>query len=355
MKVIVYGEPTNKPLAALADGLSVLGHKPLWRNPSVFRASETEVCDGVAVLGLQRSGRAIRDAYRAKGVPAVVADLGYWRRPEYFALGLESLNWIPQVECPEDRARAMGLMAPDRMKQDGEYILLIGQKPGDAQHTIRDMGAWALKRLAHIREAEPGANVVWRPHPGAVFEIAGVDGFHDPARVTLEQSLAAARRMVTHNSASAYAAFVEGVAVECDSCAIYADAAQAGQAALQSFLNRLAHAQWTLAELMDGTALRFVLPIMTSMKAASAGEHSREIQTLRGRIGLLEDQLSREARASERLTGELQHCEQERKDAQAQLAEARRRVQLLEQENLALKESAEDEAARKSRPGKGRP
>ena len=267
MHIIAYGHPdvadlssvseesVVTPMTALAAGFHRRGHTVGWRNPNVFTPRQTEECDVAIVTGLRERCRAVRDAYAREGIPTLVLELAFHGRGPasfaacrvaeipHFQLGLSEINWLPPGPCPDDRAQQIGLVAPETFltdgRPDGDAILLLGQKSRDAQHAIGDMRAWARERLAAIRRDYPGIPVIWRPHPEEVFELPGADEMHDPREVSLEASLARARRVVTHNSTAAYAAILAGVPVESDPAAVYHEAfASMDREVIQLFLNR---------------------------------------------------------------------------------------------------------------------
>ncbi len=112
------------------------------------------------------------------------------------------------------QAKAIGAVAKTRRKK-GKFILVCGQKPGDAQHDIQDTDEWARLTTKIIKDAS-GWPVVYRPHPAVVAPECSIADALEDATV-----------MVTHNSTSAYQAFVDGVPVVCtDENAAYAGCAQ---------------------------------------------------------------------------------------------------------------------------------
>lgn len=262
MRIAIYAK-TSRPavLGNIAKGVEALGLAPVWRNPWVFTPDQTEDFDVVVIPGLIAQCRDILEAYRKKGVPVLVQDAGYIRRDlGYFQLGWNRLNWIPETG-DHARAKTMGLAAKSRGKR-GQYILVCGQKPGDAQHDIENMDDWARWAIRIIEDASD-LPVVFRPHPRVQASACSIDEALEDAAV-----------MVTHNSTSAYQAFVDGVPVVCtDENAAYIGCAQTfdevfvqgkrvvGQPVKtrRSMLDRIASAQWTREELETGKPIAYML------------------------------------------------------------------------------------------------
>ncbi|MCE5229014.1 hypothetical protein LLG95_05395 [bacterium] len=363
MRAIVYGRPLHDkmrgsgPLSALAEGMQKAGWQTVWRNPNVFTPDQTEQCDAVVIHGLHGHARMIRDSYAAHSIPILILEYGYWRRDEgYWSLGIGNLNWIPQTNCPDGRAKALGLIAPPTCKSEGEYILLCGQKSGDAQHDIQDIALWARETAARIHE-HTDVPIVWRPHPRQE-ETPAPSGTttHLPSEFPLEKSLAGAKVLVTHNSTAAYAAFVTGIPVVCDRSAAYAEVANVdlgpviferpGAENIQAFLNRVAYAQWNLSELSDGTAFSFYNRFLSEKKAAPVMPTPREMQTMRGRLGLLEQEAAKLGSQNEQLLATIQRLETEKTELKTRLENVNARAGQLEAENAALKSQNQDGTVR---------
>lgn len=267
MRVIVYGRPGNpnsEAIRAAFAGVEAAGHRALWRNPGPFTPAQIEACELVVVNGLAGPCASVRDAYQGAGVPVLVVDWGYFRRGEYFQLGIDDLNWMPPQECPGDRWERLGLrLAGWRERKEG-HILVCGQKDSDAQHRINpDM--WAQEAIAKLR-GFTDREIVWRPHPrGKISSGNGADRMS--AGGPLEEDLRGCHALVTFNSNAGREALVAGVPVFCDRSAAYAEIANTELAEIESpvlrdraaHFNRLAYAQWTLEELASGEALSFVI------------------------------------------------------------------------------------------------
>lgn len=262
MRIAIYAK-TSRPavLGNIAKGVEAMGLAPVWRNPWAFTKDQTEPFDVVVIPGLIAQCKDILEAYKAKGVPVLVQDAGYIRRDlGYFQLGWNRLNWMPDAG-DHARAKAIGAVAKSRRKK-GKYVLVCGQKPGDAQHDIQDMDEWARLTVKIIEDASD-LPVVYRSHPRVMAP-----------ECSIAEALEDAAVMVTHNSTSAYQAFVDGVPVVCtDEDAVYAGCAQnfddvfvKGKNIVQrtvktrqAMLDRIAAAQWTREELETGKPTTYMI------------------------------------------------------------------------------------------------
>lgn len=241
---------------------------PVLQNPGVWKQNQIDRTFGlVVVYGLGNARSIIRDDYAAMGVPVIVMEQGHIERGEYWQVGIHTINWLPQEECPTDRRLAMGINRPVRRQNADGYVLVLGQKPGDAQHSITDMGAWATSQLKVIRRATK-RRIVWRPHPKAPINVPGFDDTQHPD-MPLEDSFAGAWAVVTHNSNAGLKALLAGLPVFCDPGAMYAESCTTDLAKIEKpgpargllkLVDRICYAQWTEEEMIEGLAWNFILP-----------------------------------------------------------------------------------------------
>lgn len=247
MIVGVYANAECQEAGALCAGLAACGHRAVTRSLADHSDGQTERFDAVIVVGLRGRGGAVLADYTAAGVPVLVIDLGYMARDAYYQIGLGGLNRVPEFACPADRFNALGLTVHARGGDPEGYVLVLGQMPGDAAHGLDEpaLRAWADA----MREQYPGAR--YRPHP-----LSG-----EPVDGSLAAALKGARLVVTLNSNAGHESLLAGVPVIAHAPAAYA--ALAGPnlptvAERRAYFERLAYAQWTLAEMADGTAARFL-------------------------------------------------------------------------------------------------
>lgn len=275
MRAGLFCENPGRALSCLGEGFKRCGVSVAVRTPDALTPQCFEPdFDFIIVPGMRYAyGNAVR-IYAERGVPAVILDLGYFRRADretlesedhYWQLGLNGLNWLPSRPATPDRFDRLLITVTEPQRRTGP-IILFGQLPGDAAHGLDEAGVtgWANETVAALR-ALTGLSVLWRPHPYAAMA--------DPAprhEGSLRDALREASAVVTINSTAGLKALVRGVPVFCRADAFYADLANTDLAAIASpympdaqtlrpFLNRLAYAQWTIPEMRDGTASRFIL------------------------------------------------------------------------------------------------
>lgn len=274
MRVGIYGRPNCHELEALESGFRAEGHAVVQRSASDYTKNETEPFDLVAVSSLRGKNSLVLSDYRAKGVEVLVLDFGYLRRTNhasdpggYFQVSRNGLSVLPQFDCPADRFAALGFEIPRDPHGNGDAVLILGQVPGDASHSMAldALAAWYGELAARIRSTTERP-ILFRPHPLAP-EVT-CDGA-ERASGTLAEDLARAHVAVAHSSTACFEALLAGVPVCVFSgpCAEDQDLA-AGEmpapwfpvgAEAASFFARVAYGQWTIDELASGEAVRFAL------------------------------------------------------------------------------------------------
>lgn len=133
----------------------------------------------------------------------------------------------------------------------GDYVLLMGQVPGDMSHAHADLNAWYAMAIEEIRAVWDGP-LYFRPHPkgSQAPDLPVMDG-------ALEDGLAGAAYVVTFNSNSAVDAVIAGVpAVTYDEGSMAWDvtAHTPGQHITDrtQWARDLAYCQWTETEFSSG-------------------------------------------------------------------------------------------------------
>lgn len=278
MKIGVYAKVNTKrhraePIPGLCSAIEArFGIGCVMRNPNVFNDTCAKPWDLVIVWGLRGNAITVWETYRRRGIPVIVADWGYYARgctinpgpvPRYqFSIGC--LNWLPPIAMPDDRAREIGLIAPEKQAPKGETILFAGQSPGDPQHNMNVL-QYAQQTIRQIR-FWTDRRILYRAHPW--YSHYRVGEFNEaPADRRIEESIANAYCMVTHSSTSAFEAMRQGVPVFCEPSAMYADGAitelthenivDPPQVDAQAVLNRVAYGQWTHEEFAEALPFRF--------------------------------------------------------------------------------------------------
>lgn len=289
-RVGIHEKDSLEYAKAFIDGVVSAGDHPIPQNPCVWNPDQDNPeLDYCVVFGGQGQDRHIMDYYRARQVPVFFVELGHVNRPgmggkfeagpeHYFQFGIERLCWMPDWECPSDRREALGIEYPE-MKSDAEgYVLLLGQKPGDAQHPITDMVHWRTVMMRRI-EQYTDRQIKWRKHPKDYNPLD-----HSCDDESLEEAFEGAFCVVTHNSNAGIKAILAGIPVVCSRACFYAelcyplhrieDRGRPTQEAFEDFFNRLAYAQWTYEEFRTGEPWRF----LKDAHSNGLGSHS-DIQT----------------------------------------------------------------------------
>lgn len=245
--VYIIGQTSNSTLQAIADGAKAVGYRVIFLNRKYFdwRHDIKENAAFAVVYGYKKISREIVEAYRAASISCLVVDAGYFLRPDYDQISLNGLNWLPACVSMDahDRAVRLGQEAKARRKK-GDYVLILGQVDGDAQHSIPDCESW----IQDAAQKNAGNPVVIRRHPKVEL-----------SDISLAEAVADATKVVTYNSTAAIEAIRQGVPVECDESAFYAEYATADKQKRQEFFDRACQAVWNQDEMRSGEAIRTVL------------------------------------------------------------------------------------------------
>lgn len=278
MRAVIYGSRKIQSLTALALGLVSLGWSTEWREDrDAFQANQESLheFDLIVTDGIRGPmGVMCREA-QALQVPVLIADAAFIRRDlHYFQIGLNRLNWIPDYLVPGDRWAALDveLLEP---RKGGEYILITGQKPGDAAH---DLSVANMKHLyenwAQEIRRRSRLPVRFRPHPMGL-EVKP-DGVETIPGIPLEVEIQAAHAVVTWNSTSSVDAIIAGrpafvmgpnaVAEEiCNTDLQFIDEPYfPSEFIRRDFFHRVAYGQWRLEEFRDGSGLEIVMRAIPS-------------------------------------------------------------------------------------------
>lgn len=249
--------------AALVKGLSTLGVKA---NLSHSNKSKTEF---VACWGW-RIGKQLRD----QGHQVLVMERGYLGdRFGWTSLAWNGLNGFGEFpEYADDngaRFHANFKMQPWR-EAEGEYVLIMGQVPGDASLRGRNLVPW-YEGVATLAADAYKAPVRFRAHP--VAEQRGLT--QSPRHCTksfgsLEEAVQNAKVVITYNSNSAVDSVIAGVptvAMDEGSMAWGVTSHTIGGAEMpdrEKWANNLAWKQWRMCEIESGFALKKLLGLKNS-------------------------------------------------------------------------------------------
>ena len=211
-----------------------------------------------------RHGRRLR----AAGMEVLVMERGFLGdRFAWTSLAWNGLNGRGEFpEHPDDGgARFDAHYSLQPWRNDGAYVLLMGQVPGDASLRGIDLNEWYTDAAMKANNAYE-MPVLFREHPMAVRRgLNRKPRLTQPSRGTLVDALAGAAVVVTFNSNSAVDAICAGipaVAMDEGSMAWPVAAHRIGDLLMpnrKAWAHQLAWRQWSMAEIANGTALASAL------------------------------------------------------------------------------------------------
>lgn len=195
-----------------------------------------------------------------------IGDRFYWT--SVATNGLNGLGGFHHVS-PDPKRFAEhfeGLYKP--WNPDGEYILIIGQTPGDASLRGKKLEPWYTHMALRCQSIFPGVPVLFRQHPnltkrGVTQSIA----FTKPSTGTLEEALKDAKLVITFNSNTAVDALLAGkpTYVEDNGSMCYSvtnhklDEINFEEPPnRRKFLEQLAWCQYSPEEIADGFPLKYI-------------------------------------------------------------------------------------------------
>lgn len=202
---------------------------------------------------------------RAAGHEVLVMERGYiGDRFNWSSLAWNGLNGygdFPEIECSGERFREHFGLLP--WLREGDFVLIMGQVPGDESLKGRDLQRW-YEDAARIARTVYKKPVKFRPHPEAIRKghkqkIAGCENCVLP----LSDSLEFAHVVITYNSNSAVDAVIRGIpAITYDRGAMAwaVSGKTIGERVTpcrQAWANALAWKQWTIEEIASGYALNY--------------------------------------------------------------------------------------------------
>lgn len=206
------------------------------------------------------------------------------------ATGDFCLESIDPLRLAQLRQR-LGLPVPAPYRKSGEHIVVFGQTPGDASLDGIDINQWIVSNVRRLLEVSR-RRIVLRLHPRALTDAQSITAMlgpdcgvllQDPARVSLGEALDGAWAAITYSSGAAIDALMQGVPVVAMSPGSFAyDVAEHSVDTIEAprfhdreqWLNRLAHCQWSLAELREGTAWRrFEARLLAGADAVALQQH----------------------------------------------------------------------------------
>lgn len=253
---IITGTPVHQSshAASLAKGLAAHGVRT-----TIQRSNLTINTKHVACWGWRMGVR-----LRERGHEVLVMERGYLGdRFRWTSLGWNGLNGraiFPRISEPS-RFEAHFAHLVKHWNSDGEFVLLIGQVPGDMSLGGLNLKAW-YHEMAYQARKTYGIPVRFRQHPLALergFDVT-VSGAQD-IRGALSETLMRASVVVTFNSNTGVESCIAGrptVATDIGSMAHPVAATKIGgkfnMIERMRWAHRLAWCQWQLSEIESGAA-----------------------------------------------------------------------------------------------------
>lgn len=268
MKIAIYNNPSYYRSRSLAQAASI-GCRRHGHIAPVFNTGEYRGVKGDAAVFYGFAGNCPRmfDAYRARGLPVVVMDLGYWVRDSrkrmkgYNKVTVNSRHpdaYFQKRPHGSGRFDRLGLtIAPWR--ECGKHILVCGMSAKAANAAGLRFLEWENAIVKEIRKVSDRP-IVFRPKPsrkGGVAYISGTEQF--PDHWPIQDCLQDAHICVARHSNACADALLAGVPVHCEegvASAMSTPIAEIENPRMpdgrQQWANDVAYCQWTLDEINKG-------------------------------------------------------------------------------------------------------
>ena len=260
MRIALFGDVGIAPISAFYDSLD--GNCDLMTFATKASSIDWSQYDLVIANGEREPALYVKNQCERLGIKFLLFDLGYIGRPDYWQIG-RHLNWLPEFHG-FDRLKKLNLDLQE-YRNEGDYILIAGQKADDASHHL---GQMELERIynswiSELREKQDSP-ILFRKHPKQPEMV--VDCEYDDQ--TLDESLSRAIRLLSWNSTTATDAIIAGVPIWNG-----IDSAQSQPLSSSSklisripteaeryrHLARVSYSQWTLEEIESSECLTTIL------------------------------------------------------------------------------------------------
>lgn len=266
MNVVVY---INRLYDHHAEwcGAFVVGLKAHGINARIMYNDIPADCDLAVMWSHGPSWRNVIADRQKKGKDYLVLDRGYmgdrFKSTSISLNGFHGLSKFDPGDVTDERARLFSEHFKN-WKPGKEYVLIMGQMPGDASLMGVDIKSWLRSRVALLLAA--GHEVVYRPHPRLTkFESYGVPYMVAP----LDDCLKRAECVYTYSSTSGIDAMLAGKPVIAESpVSMVYDLAGHGVDDIKKlkkpekrgeWFKKLAHLQWSVEEIQSGELWKFMM------------------------------------------------------------------------------------------------
>lgn len=217
-------------------------------------------------------GWRVGNKYREEGRNVLVMERGYiGDRFKYTSLGWNGLNGHADFpEYPDDNLKRFhehgGVLKPWRT--GGDYILILGQVPGDASLQGKDLIPWYEEKAREAKEIYD-IPVYFRPHPdcarkGIVQEVSGT------IRSTgdLQSALDGALFTIAYNSNSCLDSVLNGTPCFAGDKGTMAwelcshDLKEIIRPSREKIVSKIAWTQWTIEEIRSGEPVKGLMEVL---------------------------------------------------------------------------------------------
>lgn len=239
-------------------------------------SARVEDYDAVLFYGLRDRLRSVVESCRKEGRTAVVLDLGYWCRKAggrfegYYKVSVNDNHpmYILGQDVPADRFERLGVrVRPMRQEsRPDDFVLVAGMSRKACWAYRLGFEEWERAAIERLR-AETRRRIVYRPKKSVVLDATRLGDGYSPPSEPLHRALERAHILVARHSNAALDALVAGVPCLVEHGIAKALSTEWGSVESpriptdeerMALFARAAYAQWTLAELGDGTAWRFL-------------------------------------------------------------------------------------------------
>lgn len=268
---------------AMLTGFSKLGDRVSYMPKQTFDLSDLPADTDVLVIVGVKSKRVFQ-ACQAKGITVLMVDKGYFRNREYyrFSLGGYQPPYLEEMKCTPERMRRLGVRLRPHQSGGSTVIFAGSSHKYCAFHELGDVNQYARNACTTLNTLIHGEKtLIYRPKPSWWANDAksekriAPDTDNLPANTRfsgpnelLSQLLPDCHCLVTHGSTAALDALAAGVPVLLLSDKGVSPAWPLSELDMRKVLNpfwpddqfrqqifaNLAHCQFNLAEMADGTA-----------------------------------------------------------------------------------------------------
>lgn len=261
-----YGALNSSPVfSAIRSGLTSLG----------FATSSHDNNADVAVIwsylwaGRMKPNQAIYNLYRSTGRNVLIAEVGMLKRGITWKLCLNSTTNTGNYGAGFDtgRAQALGLHTQP-WRNTGQNIVIAMQRDDSGQWTAGcSATTWLQTTITQLRQ-HTDRNIVVRPHPRQKITVPGGVIVQSPRMIAtdsfdFDQALSNAWAVVNFNSGPGSQAIINGIPSFVDQSSLAAPVGNLNLADIekptmpdrQTWLDKIAHTEWTVEEISSGLPL----------------------------------------------------------------------------------------------------